>query len=148
MCTSLVGVCCLCSWLGGGCCLCGIAGYPPLQSPLWGCLTCPLGFLPPLIVEIIFLSKSFMCWRRVSSVTPSSLVGIFFHFQNFDHFVLFSELLWISDILAADTSCLRPSNAFGQRPPLSMPLVQSSLKHTPLGTQLSSSLQMLLHKGS
>ena len=84
-CSFLVGVGCLgITWAGGGCCcLCCGPSYPLGHSPIWGCLACPPRFLPPLIVKIIFLSKSFMRWRRVCRVTPSSLVGIFFHFKKF-----------------------------------------------------------------
>ena len=55
------------------------------RSPLRGCLACLLGFFPPLIVEIVFLSKSFMRWRRVCRVTPS-LLGIFFRRYFFPYY--------------------------------------------------------------
>ena len=76
-CSSLAGVLC-CGWggCGGGCCLC----CSPL--PLWGCWCWPLyplGFLPPLMVRTIFLSKSSMRWRRVVNDTSLPLLGAFFH---------------------------------------------------------------------
>lgn len=82
VCSSLAIVCCCLSWLERGGYVCWTFGYPPHLSTCWGCLDWPLTPLPPLKVAIMFLSKSFMCWRRVCSNTPSSLVGSSFHFST------------------------------------------------------------------